>query len=1040
MQTWSFASQSSNDSLLSAVPAVLALLLKTLSNILEFSAPGLRLCRTLLQKRQLELIARGITANKTKDFVISPALRLLREVTIFDGGASAKQVYRTRDYTLKGLGRNLGLRNVGDMAEERKKPSVRTNALRFVLALLKFMPVEAKKEVLNQRDVVAGITREINHDPAFLVLEVLETLRTHVLGDDNLPRDAKAKILNASSLGRLVTLYGYEHVLEEEDASKKTVDVVVHEFLMLACTTPELGVMNRQGGFYPRGVDPDDGGAIAAGDADFIDLGLDSIEWFDKFTDKVPVRNTILSDFIQTLRPWSSTKQSELLLAILRAAPELMADYFFGKKSFTFDPKLTATWIGYSAVLFSAVQMPVPQYLGHKDRFARLPPPVALVIESILPQPLNQKALTRCLNQKSPLITFFAVRILTMAFKKLQDTLVMFRQAASEGSVLWEEAATRLVEEFCKRCPKMKDVIVTFKSMTEKDYMQREAVTRLLVMYYESVPQLALNEKFDISVALTEALHDTDDSDVSPEDIAMRTIILEHLFQIAHRSPGMRWFNKPERLECSPFVAMLKLSVNSSSETPMLGLRSILDSVVHESQVLQEQTKQVALDALIVSLRALAQEDKLSAIYTFLDDCILRSATKPIKYYEQLEDLQSEAHGAKANSTDKRQKPLSLLVLAIAEQWPFVLKAAPEDESVAVAHFIAHLIAALTKISEDKKMLKVLKTQLLEKTPETSPCYKIIDRSRKLVDTFDIPEKATTATRETVSVTKTTALTDAQRAEILEEMLEKAPHNDNAALLRWTSKTVDEVIEDGHAAALIMLLSSPELGVRKEALTNIAKLSMKIKESSYEEREQIWLLLCEVAETARTRIDTAPLATIISAFASRAVAVLTDPLHCLYPKLNKFLSQGPTWDAEKIPLMHNVLHESPSHDDAHYREIDWLLTTMLLGLRSEADMAIFHKRRVFEKLLALYGSAYVGRNIQTKILKLLFKATAVEGGSTTLITRFSGLSWAQAQVALRQGVEVKVLMERILATSDETRVGKWTGARAVEVVQETVNM
>jgi len=196
MQTWSFASQSNNESLLSAVPAVLALLLKAISGTLEFVEHGLRLGRTLLQKRQVELFARGLSANKAKDFVISPAIRLLREITIFDGGALAKQVFRGRDFTLKSLARNLGIRFTGDGVEERRKPSVRTNAMRLFLALVKFLPVEAKRDLMGQRDIVSGVTREIHHDPSFLVVEILETLKTYILQDEKLARDSKSKLLN----------------------------------------------------------------------------------------------------------------------------------------------------------------------------------------------------------------------------------------------------------------------------------------------------------------------------------------------------------------------------------------------------------------------------------------------------------------------------------------------------------------------------------------------------------------------------------------------------------------------------------------------------------------------------------------------------------------------------------------------------------------------------------------------------------------------------------------------------------------------------
>ncbi len=45
---------------------------------------------------------------------------------------------------------------------------------------------------------------------------------------------------------------------------------------------------------------------------------LENITWMDKFKDQVPVRNGVLSEFVQSLRPWSSLKQSQLLTAIFR--------------------------------------------------------------------------------------------------------------------------------------------------------------------------------------------------------------------------------------------------------------------------------------------------------------------------------------------------------------------------------------------------------------------------------------------------------------------------------------------------------------------------------------------------------------------------------------------------------------------------------------------------------------------------------------------------------------------------------------------------
>ncbi|QSZ28765.1 hypothetical protein DSL72_003270 [Monilinia vaccinii-corymbosi] len=1018
MQTWSFASQANDGSLLSAVPAVLALLLKTLSNILEMAEQGLRLGRTILQKRQLELIARGLTSNMSKERVISPVLRLLRELSVYDGGALAKQVFRSRDYTFKALARNLGLKYTGDAVEDRRKPSVRTNALRFLLSIIKFLPTDAKRELLNQRDVVMGITRDIRDDPPFLIREILEILKSSVLQDDALPRDAKSKIVNATSLGRIASLYTYGQEDEEISKGKKAVDELAHDFLMLACTSPNLGVLNRQNGFYPRGIDADEGHDVDT-DVVHIDLGLDSIEWMERFTEKVPVRNTILSEFIQNLRPWSSLKQSELLLSILRSAPELVASYFFTKKSFSLDPKLTATWIGYSAFVFSTLQLPIPQYLGHQERYARLPPPSSIVMESILPQPLTQKVFTRCLNQQHNLIAFFAIRILSVAFNKMREILKLYEEAAIAASPIWTHAAERLTDEFCLRVPSIKDVISTLRKLSDAELMQREAVTKLLVLYYEVVPRVALDAKFDVSETLTKALQAVESTGLSSEDRAFRIMELENLFQFSHFSPGMRWFAKAEGLSVSPFMAMLKLSAEAPSGVPLLKLRSVLNSVVQENQIFQTETTVSALDTFVARLKEIHGTANEQAIHEFLDDCISRCAAKPIKYIFSLEELTSKSRDA-----EKEQSAVSLLILSIAEQWPFLVNSGT-DILKEMAEFIARFLAASIKIGEDKKTIKSITKSMVDGMPEESSARKILDKSRKLVDEIDVPQPAQSASEGLNAEITDDGISAKETEEVNAVMLERLPEEDHSALMKWATKDIEEVIEGGHVAALIMLLSSEHLSVRKEALTSISKIGAKLKESSFEEKEQVWLLLCELVETSKKVINGEPLPTIISSFASHSVAVLCNPLHCLYPKINKFLSQGPAWQVDKIPLMYKVLDESPSLDDHHYLEVSWLLNFMLVGLRTPADMGIFRKRRVFEKLFSLYNTPYLAQGIQEKILKLLFRATTIEGGSTTLITRFSSMTWLEAQAALGGGTPLKVLMQRIVDSSDQKRIEGW---------------
>lgn len=1036
MQTWSFASQSNNDSLLSAIPAVLALLFRTLSSMIDFTPYGLRLGRTLLQKRQLELLSRGLSSNKSKDFIISPNLRLIREVTSFDGGALVKEVYRARDSTFKALARNIGLRHVGDDVEDPKKPSVRTHALRFFHTCIKFLPVKAKNELFSLRDAISGITRDISSDPPYLVAEVLESLKIHVLQDESLARDAKSKLLHPANLARIAALYGYDRDDDEAQQGRKTISSLAHEFLMLACTTPNMGVLYSRAGFYPRDIDPDASRELQ--DRNFIDLGLDSLEWADKFTEKVPVRNTILSEFIQSLRPWSDMKQSELLLAIFEAAPELVADYFFGKKSFSFEPKLTATWIGYSAFLFSVIQLPVPLYFGHQGRYGRLPPPSSIVIESILPQPLTQKVLTRCLNQKSPLITFFAIRLLIVAFQKLQDIIKQYHKAADTGSSIWNQAAQQLTEMFCQRCPAMKDVIITFNSISENSLIQRQAASKLLVMYYESVPQIALESKFDVAARLTETLRLIEDSSIAKEERAMRVMELESLFEIAHFSPGMRWFNKPESFHISPFAAMLQLSAQASSEVPLLKIREILDSVIKESGIMQVQTRPSSQDALISALKAYNEKGSSQGVHDFLDNCVLRCSTTPVKYIDALEQYYTTVYGEEAEENDSKGGPISLLLLAIAEQWPFITKSSETKTVDDIAKFIANYVAASMKILEDKQIIEAIVKSLVSACPEGSKARKTIERSRKLVDALEIP-KPPESSAKSADTPNGDPVDEQSSTDIEMSMLQitDVDADDHSALTKWITKEIEEVVEEGHAAALIMLLSSPHLSARKEAISNIAKFALKLKASSYDEREQVWLLLSELMETAKAHISNQPLPTTITAFASHALAILRDPLHCLYPKVNKFLSQGPIWELDKFPLLRTILNEPPTLDDAYYTEVSFLLSYLASGLRTAGDMAIFHKRHVFEKLLTFYNNSYLGKNLKEKILRVLWRATAVEGGSTTLITRLSILSWLQAQIRVESGNRgLKVLVGRLLKTCDEEKLKAWSHRSVAEFLAE----
>ncbi|KAF6833463.1 ribosome biogenesis protein Urb1 [Colletotrichum plurivorum] len=1021
MDMWNFGAQTNNEAMMSAVPAVLALLLQVASQSLELLPRALDAARTLLQERQLKLLARNLSAPKGSGYIISPTLRLLRELVTIDGGVLARRVFRARDQTFAHFARNLEIRHLTTEGgvEDPSKPSVRTNAIKLFLSCLKFLPAEAKKELLMLKEVFSHLTFLLKDDPPFLILEMLDALKKYVLLDEKLPREVKFRAFNTKTLDRLAGLYAYRHDVEGDD--KPSVKQAVHEFLVYTCTTPGAGVLYSGTGLYPKELEDDAGQDVKSLD----DFGLERVAWMEKYRDEIAVANFVLSEFIQKLRPWSSMRHSELIVAIFQAAPELVASYFITNKNFSFEPKLSMTWIGYAAFLFNTVQLPLPAHFGPAAGYRRVPPPTSILLDNILPLPLKQRDLVRCLSHKSTLVSFFTVRILVLALQKLEAALKMHREAAESSRATWDTAARKLVDEFFQRTPDMKEVTKCYKAMAEENVLQREAASRLLLLYYEVIPQVALRANFDVSPFLVNALTRlAADGVEDPQNKALALMELENLIAIAGYSPGMRWFAKAEALSASPFVALLKLYVESAQGRRRL--KEVLESVAVQHQLVLPGT---GLAPFLRAAKELQKSDKgrnPDLVWEYLDNCAGRCAASPLKYMDLMQDSVEGGQGEEVSA--------SLILAAMVEQLPFVAdKMAGGKDLEQLSKFLTVALGCAKTKGETSVVVDALAQKmtgvLADRAPAVAPksSKKFLEDEEEEADASEESESKP----ERPKITATGELDDSALEAILDVPFDA--DEDNSALMKWNSKSVEDLIDEGHAAALIRLLWSEHASIRQEALTNVLKMAAKFKESTYEEKDQIWLLLSELAESSRSVVAQGPVASQLVSFAIASLEVLKNPLHCLYPKVNSFLTRAPAWQADKVPLAHDILHGAPSDDDRYYAEVSWLLAYLLDGLRTPADLAVLHRKKWFEKVFALGGNPYMRANLRTRILRVLYRATRIEGGSTTLATRFGIVSWLEAQEARAAAagdeearVVYSALRRRVWETCDQERVGGWS--------------
>lgn len=529
-----------------AITAVLALLLKTTSNYIEFREYGNRLCNFLLEEDQIHIIDRGLNISKLRDHVISPCLRLLTEIVLYDGGAAAKVVFLRREITFKRLELFLLMRNgpVHSTSDGLHNPSVRKNALRYLLANLRLQDQVAKPYLLSQRRIIRAVFQDIQNDPPSVINEILGTFKKHVVLDQALSHVTKSSVFTDWILTRIATLYDYQE--EDNDVNKvSNIQDLAHSFLLSVCSSADDGVLLSPAAQFDASL-PEDLDLESRGVKSGLNLDLST----KKLWKHRHVKNVTLASFIQGLRPHTSVKQNELIVSIFQAAPELVADYFSKKKSLYFEPKLTTTWIGYSMMLLSIIQLPIDgQHLRAWSRgHDCLPPPLPFLMENILPSPLTQKALTRCLNQSTTIITYFAIRMLVAAFQKFEKTheLLIAASVNFEDRVLylWQQAISKLKFEFGKRCPKMSHLIKVFRCCPKENSLLKEVSTRLLAIYYRVVPHLALKERFDVSAAISDAFGTHEHRANSTKGMNLHAMEHFNILDIATCSPDMRWWHK----------------------------------------------------------------------------------------------------------------------------------------------------------------------------------------------------------------------------------------------------------------------------------------------------------------------------------------------------------------------------------------------------------------------------------------------------------------------------------------------------------------
>lgn len=491
------------------------------------------------------------------------------------------------------------------------------------------------------------------------------------------------------------------------------------------------------------------------------------------------------------------------------------------------------------------------------------------------------------------------------------------------------------------------------------------------------------------------------------------------------------------------------------------GIRSLLSDILNDQEMLQTKTSPDALDALIASLGSTSGSVTPSTdVLEFLDDCCARFTKVPIKYFDDLDVM----CGRTAQSTTGLG-PFSNLLMTLVEQWPFKGgETATNNTADTIAQWLSRLLYLLKLIGEDETALEHVRDALVE---SANVAYKEVlkdaflwkmgkERAKEALKLATGADFSGSDRSSTSPVPRPTEEAE-QHAKLRSAVdLERPPVEDkkHTGLTRWRKKELSEAIDDGDIGELLLCLCSEHPEIRIQAISNIRRVIATIMTSSRNNAEedntatgqqgltpdwdlqQLYLLLCEVLES----VDPAGAEAfpyVGGVLAARCAGIVADPTHTLFSTVNNFLTASPAWDVHSLLrfFWHRIVASQPDDDTTYHKEVDWYFDYLLDSLRTPADMELFRRSNIFEQLLTHYGSRSCPASAKDKIVKLLLRATHVEG-STTLITRCGLIPWIQMMLDGHDPRHraLRTLAGRVYDTCDREKVAAWSSDSLGETI------
>ncbi|KAI1792498.1 ribosome 60S biogenesis N-terminal-domain-containing protein [Ganoderma leucocontextum] len=757
-------------SLCSAILGVLSSLLNLLSSHYTYHLYAQLILRTLLSQQWTHSLNTYLSGQHTELVLLT--LKLFNSMSNFAGGRERKLVLDAFPWEIKSIPRLLNMRRKSKGAQDVDillRPDIRTLYILLVLSFIDSTTSSSIKAAFleQHRDAFTSIFKGLWQDSYSLIRRVLEVSWSGLWSDPKLKRTLKVQVFSEATLSQLIRIYE-RNVPEGPDSESVPADIV-HHFLLALCTRLGVGLCFHDRGWYPREIDTDQRGLI----------GTDEHADNDARQKGGRIYNKIIANVLKTLKVNEDPRQQELALKILAACPELVAGYW-PTAGLALEPRLSSKWLANIAFFGAVVSLPVPtasfflpeSASGNASLYQPSPPPLATIVENIIPTTQIKTHLSRGLQASSPLVQHASALTLAKSLLKYQLVMQAFQDVQSaleeddeEGS--WARRRREIEREVRKRVPEFQ-VIVGFSQRTHevsspptgqvspnptRTSLLSESAHRLLWLYHQLLPFVVAEARFDAG-KLLQAIEDMLTPGITVSQTGgLDTLRQLHVLRLLRENEHFTWSGKLGSKH-SNFHILLKAYVTTPTPAIRTAIVALLRHILAPGVLFQHDADEIALwlDSLPFTQRAAGAQapdgapltDEGDSVIPFLDDCVQRCVKTPYKYVEEMQAMYASTRPSGPDvSLSIGQRPdtfPSPLLAAVVEQLGAKLKGkllSPSD-ALALFSFMRKLLLRIVSKSADLALPQafVAKIAMLVEDqffPEFSAMKEAIDREVALL-------------------------------------------------------------------------------------------------------------------------------------------------------------------------------------------------------------------------------------------------------------------------------------------------------------------